>query len=120
GLRLSATAYVSANRARLTFRGDVMSLLAAHDALLCPTAPAPAPAGLGSTGDGSLCAALEQRRRARDHIAERHRLVGTPPRHPARPGRRGIEPPAGGRRLVRAPARFHSGPRLEGARPCLT
>ena len=56
GLRLSATAYVSANRARLTFRGDVMSLLAAHDALLCPTAPAPAPAGLGSTGDGSLCA----------------------------------------------------------------
>src|SRR5206468_3613094 len=56
GLRLSATAYVSANRARLAFRGDVMSLLAAHDALLCPTAPAPAPAGLGSTGDGSLCA----------------------------------------------------------------
>src|SRR5207245_8892949 len=33
GLRLSATAYVSANRARLAFRGDVMSLLAAHDAL---------------------------------------------------------------------------------------
>jgi Asp-tRNA(Asn)/Glu-tRNA(Gln) amidotransferase A subunit family amidase len=56
GLRLSATAYVSANRARLAFREDVMPLLAAHDALLCPTAPAPAPAGLGSTGDGSLCA----------------------------------------------------------------
>src|SRR5438093_6466771 len=56
GLRLSATAYVSANRAHRAFRGDVMSLLAAHDALLCPTAPAPAPAGLGSTGDGSLCA----------------------------------------------------------------
>jgi amidase len=33
-----------------------MPLLAAHDALLVPTAPAPAPAGLGSTGDGSLCA----------------------------------------------------------------
>jgi len=33
-----------------------MPLLMAHDALLCPTAPAPAPAGLGSTGDGSLCA----------------------------------------------------------------
>src|SRR5207244_2776548 len=58
GLRLSATAYVSANRARLAFRDDVMSLLAAHDALLCPTAPAPAPAGPGPTGDGSLCATV--------------------------------------------------------------
>ena len=56
GLGLSATAYVSANRLRLAFRDDVMPLLAAHDALLAPTAPAPAPAGLGSTGDGSLCA----------------------------------------------------------------
>jgi Asp-tRNA(Asn)/Glu-tRNA(Gln) amidotransferase A subunit family amidase len=55
GLRVPATAYVSANRARLAFRDDVTPLLAAHDALLCPTAPAPAPAGLGSTGDGSLC-----------------------------------------------------------------
>jgi len=55
GLRVPATAYVSANRARLAFRGEVTPLLAAHDALLCPTAPAPAPAGLGSTGDGSLC-----------------------------------------------------------------
>ena len=56
GLRHSATSYVGANRARLAFREDVMPLLAAHDALLCPTAPAPAPSGLGSTGDGSLCA----------------------------------------------------------------
>jgi aspartyl-tRNA(Asn)/glutamyl-tRNA(Gln) amidotransferase subunit A len=55
GLRVPATAYVSANRARLAFRDDVTPLLAAHDALLCPTAPAPAPEGLGSTGDGSLC-----------------------------------------------------------------
>ncbi len=55
GLRVPATAYVSANRARLAFRDEVTPLLAAHDALLCPTAPAPAPAGLGSTGDGSLC-----------------------------------------------------------------
>jgi Asp-tRNA(Asn)/Glu-tRNA(Gln) amidotransferase A subunit family amidase len=55
GLRVPATAYLSANRARLAFRGEVTPLLAAHDALLCPTAPAPAPAGLGSTGDGSLC-----------------------------------------------------------------
>ena len=51
-----AAAYIQANRARLAFREDVMPLLMAHDALLCPTAPAPAPAGLGSTGDGSLCA----------------------------------------------------------------
>ncbi|HEV8641635.1 MAG TPA: amidase [Methylomirabilota bacterium] len=56
GLRRTATAYVRANRARLKFRDEVMPLLAAHDALLVPTAPAPAPAGLGSTGDGSLCA----------------------------------------------------------------
>jgi aspartyl-tRNA(Asn)/glutamyl-tRNA(Gln) amidotransferase subunit A len=56
GLRHAATTYVDANRARLQFREDVMPLLTAHDALLCPTAPAPAPAGLGSTGDGSLCA----------------------------------------------------------------
>jgi aspartyl-tRNA(Asn)/glutamyl-tRNA(Gln) amidotransferase subunit A len=56
GLRHSAATYLTANRARLAFRDDVMPLLAAHDALLSPTAPAPAPAGLGSTGDGSLCA----------------------------------------------------------------
>jgi Asp-tRNA(Asn)/Glu-tRNA(Gln) amidotransferase A subunit family amidase len=56
GLGLSATAYVGANRLRLAFRDEVMPLLSAHDALLAPTAPAPAPSGLGSTGDGSLCA----------------------------------------------------------------
>jgi aspartyl-tRNA(Asn)/glutamyl-tRNA(Gln) amidotransferase subunit A len=56
GLRHAATAYVNANRARLAFRDDVMPLLEAHDALLSPTAPSPAPAGLGSTGDGSFCA----------------------------------------------------------------
>src|SRR5262245_12038991 len=56
GLSLSATAYVAANRRRLAFRDDVMPLLSAHEALLGPTAPAPAPSGLGSTGDGSLCA----------------------------------------------------------------
>ena len=55
GLGVSATAYVTANRSRLAFRDDVTPLLSAHDALLSPTAPAPAPAGLGSTGDGSLC-----------------------------------------------------------------
>ena len=56
GLGLSATAYVGANRLRFAFRDEVMPLLSAHDALLAPTAPAPAPSGLGSTGDGSLCA----------------------------------------------------------------
>ena len=56
GLAKPAAAYVRAQRARLAFREEVMPLLAAHDALLSPTAPTPAPAGLGSTGDGSLCA----------------------------------------------------------------
>jgi Asp-tRNA(Asn)/Glu-tRNA(Gln) amidotransferase A subunit family amidase len=56
GLRRPATDYVRANRTRLAFRDDVMPLLAAHDALLVPTAPGPAPSGLESTGDGSLCA----------------------------------------------------------------
>jgi aspartyl-tRNA(Asn)/glutamyl-tRNA(Gln) amidotransferase subunit A len=56
GLKRGATEYARANRRRLAFREDVMPLLAAHDALLMPTAPGPAPSGLGSTGDGSLCA----------------------------------------------------------------
>jgi aspartyl-tRNA(Asn)/glutamyl-tRNA(Gln) amidotransferase subunit A len=56
GLRRSATAYVRADRERRRLRDAMMPLLAAYDALLSPTAPAPAPAGLGSTGDGSLCA----------------------------------------------------------------
>lgn len=56
GLRHPAAVYIRANRARLGFRGDVMPLLAAYDALLGPTAPAPAPAGLAWTGDASLCA----------------------------------------------------------------
>lgn len=56
GLRATARDYVKANRARLRFRAEAMPILAAHDALLSPTAPSPAPAGLGSTGDGSLCA----------------------------------------------------------------
>ena len=56
GLAVSGTAYVRAHRARLAFREDVMPLLAAHDALLSPSAPAPAPAGLGWTGDAWNCA----------------------------------------------------------------
>lgn len=56
GLGRSAVDYVAANRARLLFREAVMPLLAAHDALLSPTAPSTAPEGLASTGDASLCA----------------------------------------------------------------
>jgi aspartyl-tRNA(Asn)/glutamyl-tRNA(Gln) amidotransferase subunit A len=56
GLARPATEYVTANRARLAFREVMIPLLEAHDALLSPTAPGPAPAGLGWTGDASLCA----------------------------------------------------------------
>src|SRR5437762_1020452 len=56
GLTISAVTYLGANRARLAFREEVMEVLAAHDALLTPTAPTPAPEGLASTGDASLCA----------------------------------------------------------------
>ena len=56
GLRYSAVAYVQANRARLEFRDAVMPLLERHDALLTPSAPGPAPAGLASTGDAWFCA----------------------------------------------------------------
>jgi len=56
GLKRPATEYVAANRARLAFREAMIPLLEAHDALLSPTAPGPAPAGLGWTGDASLCA----------------------------------------------------------------
>jgi aspartyl-tRNA(Asn)/glutamyl-tRNA(Gln) amidotransferase subunit A len=56
GLARPATEYVVANRARLAFRDAMVPLLEAHDALLSPTAPGSAPAGLGWTGDASLCA----------------------------------------------------------------
>ena len=56
GLKRPATEYVTANRARIAFREAMIPLLEAHDALLSPTAPGPAPAGLGWTGDASLCA----------------------------------------------------------------
>ena len=39
GLGRPAVAYARAQRARLAFHRDVMPLLAAHDALLSPTAP---------------------------------------------------------------------------------
>jgi Asp-tRNA(Asn)/Glu-tRNA(Gln) amidotransferase A subunit family amidase len=55
GLRRVGTEYVTAHRTRVRFRDEMTPLLAAHDALLSPTAPAPAPAGLTWTGDASLC-----------------------------------------------------------------
>jgi Asp-tRNA(Asn)/Glu-tRNA(Gln) amidotransferase A subunit family amidase len=56
GLARPATEYVTANRARLAFREAMLPLLETYDALLSPTAPGTAPAGLGWTGDASLCA----------------------------------------------------------------
>ena len=56
GLKRPATEYVKSNRARMAFREAMLPLLQAHDALLSPTAPGPAPAGIGWTGDASLCA----------------------------------------------------------------
>ena len=56
GLARRATDYVMADRARVAFRTASATVLAAHDALLSPTAPAPAPAGLDWTGDATLCA----------------------------------------------------------------
>src|SRR5207253_10322246 len=55
GLQRPGIEYVAAHRARVRFRDDITPLLAQHDALLSPTAPAPAPAGLAWTGDASLC-----------------------------------------------------------------
>jgi len=56
GLARPAVEYVVAHRARVAFREAMIPLLEAHDALLSPTAPGPAPAGLTWTGDASLCA----------------------------------------------------------------
>jgi aspartyl-tRNA(Asn)/glutamyl-tRNA(Gln) amidotransferase subunit A len=55
GLKRAGVDYVAASRTRARVRDDVSPLLAQHDALLSPTAPAPAPQGLGWTGDASLC-----------------------------------------------------------------
>jgi aspartyl-tRNA(Asn)/glutamyl-tRNA(Gln) amidotransferase subunit A len=55
GLKRPGIEYVAASRTRGRVRDEVVPLLAQHDALLSPTAPAPAPAGLDWTGDASLC-----------------------------------------------------------------
>ncbi|HUF93629.1 MAG TPA: amidase [Candidatus Limnocylindria bacterium] len=56
GLKVPPMAYARAQQARLAFRDAMRSVLTPVDALLSPTAPTAAPAGLASTGDGSLCA----------------------------------------------------------------
>jgi aspartyl-tRNA(Asn)/glutamyl-tRNA(Gln) amidotransferase subunit A len=56
GLKRPATDYVRADRARQRFREEARRLLMSYDALISPTAPAPAPRGLEWTGDASLCA----------------------------------------------------------------
>ncbi len=56
GLAVAGINYVRANRARLACRAAMAPLLARHQVLLMPVAPAPAPKGLASTGDPSFCA----------------------------------------------------------------
>jgi aspartyl-tRNA(Asn)/glutamyl-tRNA(Gln) amidotransferase subunit A len=51
GFATPGVAYVQAQRARGRFAATVMAAMAGLDALLTPTVPAPAPAGLGDTGD---------------------------------------------------------------------
>ena len=94
GLAHPATAYIVANRARLLFRTEVMPLLAAHDALLSPVAPSPAPAGLGSTGDPVTVCTLELGGSASRDVAERTQRWPPPARGPAGPGGGGGCPPA--------------------------
>jgi Asp-tRNA(Asn)/Glu-tRNA(Gln) amidotransferase A subunit family amidase len=56
GAKVAATDYISALRQCRRFRREMEALMPGVDALLTPVAPAPAPRGLASTGDASLCA----------------------------------------------------------------
>jgi Asp-tRNA(Asn)/Glu-tRNA(Gln) amidotransferase A subunit family amidase len=56
GRTISAVEYLAAQQMRRAFRQDMMPIAARYDALLLPTAPGPAPRGLGSTGDPYFCA----------------------------------------------------------------
>lgn len=56
GLKVSGTEYVEALQHCRRFRAEMLPLLESHDALLMPVAGAPAPKGLGSTGDPTFCA----------------------------------------------------------------
>jgi len=55
GHAISAPAYLAAQAARRQVRAAVVAIAARYDALLLPTIGAPAPRGLGSTGDPSFC-----------------------------------------------------------------
>jgi aspartyl-tRNA(Asn)/glutamyl-tRNA(Gln) amidotransferase subunit A len=56
GLERPAVAYVRADRTRRRFAAEAARTLASYDALLTPSAPAPAPRGLSWTGDAWHCA----------------------------------------------------------------
>ncbi len=56
GLSTPAPAYIRALHARDALKAEARALFRNVDALILPTAPAPAPQGLGSTGDPALCA----------------------------------------------------------------
>jgi Asp-tRNA(Asn)/Glu-tRNA(Gln) amidotransferase A subunit family amidase len=56
GRAISAVEYLTAQHARRVFREEMAPIAARYDALLLPTAPTPAPRGLGSTGDPYFCA----------------------------------------------------------------
>lgn len=56
GLLVPGVEYVRANRARLGFGEAMAPLLERYTVLLTPSAPAPAPKGLASTGDPVFCA----------------------------------------------------------------
>jgi amidase len=56
GRGVSALQYLAAQDARGEARAALAAFAARHDALLAPTIGAPAPRGLGATGDPSFCA----------------------------------------------------------------
>ncbi|HXJ78466.1 MAG TPA: amidase [Candidatus Methylomirabilis sp.] len=56
GRTISAVDYLAAQQTRRAFRAEMAPIAGRYDALLLPTAPGPAPKGLGSTGDPYFCA----------------------------------------------------------------
>lgn len=56
GGHVLAVDYLAAQRERRVFREEMVAIVARYDALVLPTADAPAPRGLGSTGDPYFCA----------------------------------------------------------------
>ncbi|MFQ5828289.1 MAG: amidase [Candidatus Methylomirabilia bacterium] len=56
GMKISGVDYVGAQHHRRTFREEMTPILERVDALLMPVTGAPAPRGLGSTGDPTFCA----------------------------------------------------------------